>query len=228
MNQQQATKEKEKHYLRLEKPLEFKGTINGDITTTVELAKQINKLFKQAFGDYEGCTIGFNQFGQPTATLFFKEKGGGDIIPLASPTRGANPNDRIKSMNLRYKNKTYKLSDELKDVLEQFVDSARGQINWDQKVHEITENGFGGVAAIYVKIDDINVNKILKVMYGGRSEEGRLDYNVTMIKPVGAMHGGFSQTYIIKIDQLDVSKVEKLATQLGVIPSIGTIPMIRE
>lgn len=222
----------EKTYLRLEKPVPFKGTLNGDITTSVELAKVINKLFSSAFKDYEGCTLGLNQFGQFNCALYFKDKGNGDIIPLAVSTRGRNssPADRIKAMNLRNKNKTYTISDTLRDVLEQFVNVQGGRNakpNIDAKLTEVMEQAYGSAGFIYVMIDDININKILKTIYGSKDEESRYDYNVTVIKPVGPM-GGTNQNYIIKVDQLDITKVEQLAAKVGLVPTVGTIPMIRE
>lgn len=224
--------EQQKTYLRLENPLPFKGTINGDITTSVDLARTINKLFSSAFKDYEGCTLGLNQFGQFNCSLYFKDKGNGNIVPLAVSTRGRqfSPSDRIKAMNLRNKNKTYTISDELRDVLEQFVNFQGGRNakpNVNNHITEVTEQAYGGAGFIYIMIDNININKILKTIYGSKTEDSRYDYNVSVIKPIGMM-GGANQNYIVKVDQIDATKVEQLAAKVGMVPTVGTIPIIRE
>lgn len=222
---------KKKAKLKLEEYLEFKGTLNGSITTSVDLAKTINNLFKSVFGDYEGCVIIPNHMGQVNITLYFKEKGAGNILPLAVQTRSnsMNPADRIKNMRLRNRNKTYRLSDELMEVLEQFIDTPkRGNVDWNRRVHEINENVYGGFNNIYVQVDDISIRKILKVLYGSEDKQGnKLDYNVSIVKPIGASTGSISQNYIIKVDQLNINEVEKLASKIGLMPSVGTIPMVR-
>lgn len=235
-NQQQPQQEtRKKAKLYLEEPLEFVGTIDGHITTTVDLAKNINTLFNTAFGDYEGSVISQNHLGELTASLFFKDTGAGNIEPLVKTNvRGSNksmsPAERVRNMNLRNINKTYTLSEELKEILEQFLNlSPKAKVNWDRMYSEVAERMYGGMNNIYVRVDNININKVLKVLYGSETaNKERLEYNITVIKPIGMGAGGINQNHIIKVDRLNVKEIERLANKVGMMPSVGTIPMIRD
>ena len=41
------------------------------------------------------------------------------------------------------------------------------------------------------------------------------------------MSGGMNQNYLINIQQLDSREVERLASEIGVVPVQGNIPMVR-
>lgn len=231
-NQNQGAKgnEKvEKFSVRLEEPLKFISTIGGELTTSIDLCGSINTLFKSIFPDYEGSVMMVNNFGQPTLTLFFKEKGGGDIIPLTSRAMGNSPTERLNRMNLRNKSKTYTVSDKLKDVIEQFsIQQGRQKLNLDNKVTEIAQQSYG-MSSILVSVSDIDLNKVLKTLYGERDKEtgAKYEYQVSIIKPMGM--GGFNTevNYVIKVDQLNLKKIDELAGRIGLMPSSGTIPMVR-
>lgn len=231
-NQQER---KKKARLYLEEPLEFVGTIDGHVTTTVDLAKNINSLFNTAFDDYEGSVISQNHLGELTASLFFRDTGAGNIEPIVKPNvRGSNrtmsPAERVRNINLRNTNKTYTLSEELKEILEQFLNIPhKGKPNWDRMYNEVSERMYGGMTNIYVRVDNININKVLKVLYGSETASGdRLEYNITVMKPVGMNAPGANQNHIIKVDRLNVKEIERLANKVGMMPSVGTIPMIRD
>lgn len=221
----------DKFYLKVDNPEEFKGTLNGEITTTLELSKRINTLFGKVYEDYEACIILFNPDNTITATLYFKDKGGGHIIPLSSSRkdRGISPMDRIYNMNLRTRNKTYKLSDELQDVLKQFMfkDRISNRVNLNKNINEVSDN-YGGRSNIYLEINNIDVTKVLRAIYGSMNkDQDRLEYAVTFLKAMGGFTQGLAQNYIIKIDQINSTMVDKLAAQVGTISSINSIPMVR-
>lgn len=231
-NQRQGNNQgqgKDKFFIKIDEPLKFVSTIGGELTTSIDLCGSINTLFKSIFQDYEGSVMMVNNFGQPSLTLFFKEKGGGDIVPLTSRAGGNSPSERLNRMNLRNKSKTYDVSDKLKDVIEQFsITTGRQKINWDSRVNEIAQQSYG-MSSILVAVSDIDINKILKTLYGATDKEtgAKYEYQVSIIKPMGM--GGFNQevNYVIKVDRLNLKKVDELAGRIGLMPSTGTIPMVR-
>lgn len=229
--QSQVKDEKQKHFLKLEQPLEFKSTVSGIITTAMELSKQINGLFG-IFTDYEGCALKPNSNGEVSVTLYWRDKGGKEVVPIYEQNRGADVKSRIMNFNniARGRNKTYKFADHVKEVLEQFVKNPGNKnVNIDNMSYEAFEPTYGGAGTIYLQIDNIDINKILKTLYGDKAPDGsRYEYNVSFIKPINAMPGIGVPNYLFKIDRLDSKQVEEIASKIGMIATVGTLPIIRE
>lgn len=215
-------------------PMEFDGLLKAKMTTTVALAKSVNRLFRPALSDYEGCIILPNQFGQLELTLWFKDKGNpidGSAKALM-PTNQINRqqssvNDKIRAMNARNRQKSYELTQDAKDVLGEFIWVKQGHnIDWNQHVLEQTQQNLGNYT-IYVKIVGIDILRILRKIYGKKKDNSIVEYNISIIRPVGVDFGYNSQNFLINILQLDVKEVEKIASEIGFIPANGQIPMIR-
>lgn len=231
--QQNASQKKEPLRLNIE-PLEFDGVMKSKLTTTISLAKTVNQLFRPVFTDYEGCIIAPDQFGQLQAALYFKDKGmnGRDnsiktLVPVTERVQGTSPIDRIARMNLRNSNKSYDVSEDTKEILSEFIYSRGDKVNWSQHIVEQTERNYNGYS-IYVKVIGIDLVRLVRKIYGGKIDGSRIDYNVSIVKPIGmSMVGGVNQNYLINIQQLDSKEVERLASEIGVVPVQGNIPMVR-
>lgn len=233
---QNGQQQQKREPLRLNlEPLEFDGVMKSKLTTTIALAKTVNQIFRPVFTDYEGCIIAPDQFGQLQAALYFKDKGHArnedevkTLIPVTERVQGTSPIDRITRMNLRNSSKSYDVSNETKEILSEFI-YTRGntKVNWGQHIVEQTERGYNGYS-IYVKVIGIDLVRLVRKIYGGKIDGSRIDYNVSIIKPIGMdMTGGMSQNYLINIQQLDSREVERLANEIGVVPVQGNIPMVR-
>lgn len=216
-------------------PLEFDGVMKSKLTTTISLAKVVNQLFRPVFTDYEGCIIAPDQFGQLQAALYFKDKGHvrnqdeiKTLIPVTERVQGSSAMDRVMRMNLRNSSKSYDVSNETKEILSEFIYTrGNAKVNWGQHIVEQTERGYNGYS-IYVKVVGIDIVRLVRKLYGGKIDGARIDYNVSIIKPIGMdMSGGMNQNYLINIQQLDSREVERLASEIGVVPVQGNIPMVR-
>lgn len=223
-------------------PIPFDGMVKSKLMTTKDLGVLINSLFKSIFFDYEGSTV-IVENGGINVALYFRDRGTDDgqryrgVIPTVAP-KSANQTsikERIIRLNASAKGNSYMLSQEAKDILTEFVFSRHGinknaQIDWNQYVSEVIEGGgmFGGVQTINVKVSNIDVMKVLRKLYGNKSDDSFVDYNISIIKPViNGMNQGIYQNFLISVQQLQNSDVERLAEQLGMMPSGGNIPIIR-
>lgn len=235
-NEQQRGKgsQRDKMVLELASPLEFNSTMESNVTTTFALSKLINQLMANASGDYFGSIIEPNSFGQINISLYFKDKGAGDLIPIhAGRQRGETQKSRIQRMGMRNKNKTYEISDDLKDILEQVsLKERNGKVNLDRNVVEVTDRAGGNVNNIYLKVGGIDINEILKILFSDKKaisdkKDSRLLYQVRILNPVGNIGVPGSQ-YIITIDRLNESKIYELANEVGLMAPQASIPIITE
>lgn len=215
-------------------PIPFDGVMKSKLTTTIALSKTINQLFRPVFSDYEGCIIAPDAYGQLQVALYFKDKGmigGEDVIkslfPVTERIKGTSAIDRVMQMNLRNSSKAYDLSKETKDILSEFIYTrGNSKVNWNQHIVEQTERQYNG-QVIYVKVVGLDLVRLVRKIYGGKIDGSRIDYNISIIKPIGADMTGFNQNFLINIQQLDSKEVERLANEIGVVPQVGTIQMVR-
>lgn len=227
---QQPKREKAKLVVE---PSEFDGLLKSKLTTTLALSRQVNALFRPVFSDFEGSIVTPNQFGQLDVTLFFKDKGNAmdgqikSLVPVTETVTGGGAIDRIMRMNLRNSAKSYDFSEETKEVLSDFI-YTRGNSNpkWKEHIYEQTEQNYNGYT-IYVKVLGIDIVRVLKKIYGNKVNGSFIDYNVSIIKPIGVDNSGANQNYLVNIQQLDSKQVEKLANEIGIIPVSGSIQMVR-
>lgn len=216
-------------------PLEFDGVMKSKLTTTISLSKTINQLFRPVFVDYEGCIIAPDQFGQLQVALYFKDKGQAmredsikTLVPVTERVQGSSAIDRIMKMNLRNSSKSYDISKETKDILSEFIYTrGNAKVNWNQHIVEQTERNYNGYS-IYVKMIGLDLVRLVRKIYGAKIDGSRIDYNISIVKPIGMdVTGGANQNYLINIQQLDSKEVERLASEIGVVPVQGNIQMVR-
>ena len=215
-------------------PQPFDGVMKSKLTTTIALSKTVNQLFRPIFSDYEGCIIAPDAYGQLQVSLYFKDKGYSgredvikSLIPVTERVKGTSAIDRIMQMNLRNSSKAYDLSKETKDILSEFFYTrGNAKVNWNQHVVEQTERQYNG-QLIYVKVVGLDLVRLVRKIYGGKIDGSRIDYNISIIKPIGADMNGFNQNFLINIQQLDSKEVERLANEIGVVPQVGQIQMVR-
>jgi len=226
-----STAEGTKKYIRLESPLPFDSAMETSVTTTFKLSRKINTLFHHAFNDYEGCMIVPSHTGQLELRLYFKAKDGSDVVPIvaaSAPGQRAPINERLKNFNRINKNRTVKLSDETKELLESMMLTyGKNKIDWERQSLEEVETTHAGYN-IYMHVFGLDLNKILKVLYGSKNPktDARLEYMIQVIRPVGDP-SIISNNYLISIIKLDSAAVEEVSREVGIIPSIGNIQMVR-
>ena len=201
-------------------PVPFEPVIQSKLLSSIELTRIINRIFTEVFKDYEGCSITNGVANDGTIrsiSLFFKDKGNGQMVPLGTPQNGQGSAlvNRIMSHNARLStNKTYRLSDDVRQVLEPLMIKAGAfnqNVDWNKSEVEIPEpNQLGGMN-IYLRVDNIDINKILKIYFGGtdKDKDEIADYNVSYVR---ALVNGAS---LLKIDRANKIAVDKLIQEAG-------------
>ncbi len=214
--------------LRIEvEPIAFDGLIKGKYTTTMELSKLVNSVFKASMADYEGSLILPTPNGQYLeCTLYFKNKNAENsdqiknLVPVGA-SQGNKRIDRYEAFNSRTTNKMFTLTEETKQILSDFIVGKPGQkIDWNKHVFEQAEQVYNG-NIVYVKVVGIDLYKILKTIYGGKIDGDRCDYNISVLRPSGP------NNHLICIQQLDTKEVEKLAQSVGLLQTVGSVMMVR-
>ena len=232
--------DKREPIITVEETQEFDSLLKSKITTTFDLAKTINGLFRPIFSDYEGCLIAPDQFGVLQLSLYFKDKGDpgtSQIKNLESVIQKADKSDamaRIRNINRMNSSQKYDLSDLTKEALSEFMfgynPNNNQKINWKQHVTELTERQQYNAYSVYVRVSGLDIMKVIKKIYGNKLENGSyIDYQATIIKPTVANNaGGVNSNFLINISQLDTKQVEKLCMEVGMVPTVGAIQFIRE
>lgn len=214
---------------------EFDGLLKTKLTTTTDVAKMVNALFKPVFSDWEGCLILPNNAGGFDTFLYFKENGVKDETKLQAlehvvqaNTNNLSMSQRIQNLNLRYKNKTYELSRDAKDILKEFMPQEKnGKVKWSNFVVEKTQQEYNGYS-VHVQITGVDIMKIIRKIYGANVDGKRTDYTMKVERGIGVVNQqGLFANYLVTIMQLDVREVEKIAQSVGMIPLAGNIPMVK-
>lgn len=224
--------EREKLNLNVEHPDEFKSTIKTTITNTVDLVKKINGFFR-AMGivDFYGSTLKPNPTtGQLELVLYFKPDNNTDGIHFVEPVvgqtnRNSNATARVLSLNTRNSGRTVQLSLDGKDVLQDFILKGYNQkIDWNRYSTEVTEQApFGSYYNIYLRVYNIDINKILKCIWGGKDEQGgRYEYAININRVIPG-----SDNLIITIQQLNEKNLQEIAAKIGIVSGVGNFNIIR-
>lgn len=234
-------------------PIKFVGTQSAMQIRDIDLSLIINSLFKEPLSDYEGCVVAPDLYdnGKIKVALYFKDKGEPTnpkskkaIQPIVLGAKDINRTDmkqRLMNMNRVNKNRTYELTQDAKDILSEFIETNnRNKINWNAYTLEQPDsNAYGMNYSIAVRVSGIDIYKLLKKIYGSyveveeEDDKGRtikmkqpLQYNISIVKAIGANVPGATQSYLFNILQLNATEVDRLVAKLGYVPQIG-IPMVR-
>lgn len=226
---------REKVVLELAESLKFESTMESNVTTTFALSKLINQLMSNVSGDYFGSVIEPNTFGQVNVTLYFTDKGAGDLVPIhTGRQRGESQRSRIQRIGMQNKNKTYNISEDLRDIVEQIsMKDRNGRVNVDRNISEVSLAQGGNINSIYLKVGNIDINEILKILFSDKKAisdktDSRLLYQVRILNPTGALMGIPGSHYMITIDRLNESKVYELANEVGLMAPQASLPIITE
>lgn len=236
-NNQQPVEQKEPLRIKV-KPEEFESVSRGKLITVTKLAGKINQIFKPVLEGYEGCTVMPNQFGQQIEVcLYFKDvpahNTGKKLVCLESVLntgRNLTAAQRIMNMNTAIRNKKYQLTEQAKEVLTPFIKGTgkNGAIKWNEIVQEETSQDYSsyGRYSIYVKVP-VDITKILRTIWGKRKGDSTYEYMVNIVKPLSTSIDGMATDWLLSIQQLDVKEIEKVANEVGLVPTAERIPIIR-
>ena len=208
---------------------EFDGILKTKLTTTQDLCKEINGLFSQALGDYEGCMIepDMTNYGAFILKVYFNYRGETNdqdkvkCLEKIGAVQGNSVYDRLNKFNLTQTSKLYTLTDNAKDILEDFIVTNNNKVDWNRVAVEFTDGSvYGAGQRIYTMVQ-LDIKKVIKKMYGTKLPDGGYaDYMISNIRPLSQFTNGgpAASNFLISIAQLDSKQVETICAKIGVIP----------
>lgn len=213
----------------------FEGDMKMNITSSVDLADVVSKLFGTVFSDYYGCKINVNDghgipavaqsmpYGTLYVDLFFKVQDEDankvrSLYPIGynGKDKDVDKNDlsaRFARVNgARTTGRAYTVSKETYEMLSKYMRNGM-RTRWNEVTQEIETNmSLYGKGEIVVCISGLDLNKIITDIYGSETEEGNFEYIATPSTVIP----GKNQEFIIQICQLDVKVVRNLQRTLGI------------
>ena len=192
--------------LALAEPLEFNGTADSALMTTLTLAKYINELLLGTFADYIGCRIYPNTDNTAltqdpvVVDLHFSLNGNNNrggkyqaFVPVGSAEAASNssaPNNYLAmagAHNARVS--TTSASVITQDACDLLFDCIGFPLNQKVKCNPKSFKDTGmtvecnaGNAGIQCIIRGISINAIMKILYGGKNNAH--DFMIAPIKPI--------------------------------------------
>lgn len=256
MSENQNVTQKEKKFsIIVTEPDNFDPLMESKCLTTMDLADKVNQLLSPMFADYEGCFINppDQTHGYVSVSVFFratnKTPGEGQIKNLEainSQTTTINTGnkrssdagvlDQIMAMNTRVKGRSFKLTQKTKEGLSDFIPMKEvTEDYWKNNVIEMTDaTPYGAMQyVIYVRVDGLDLNRLLKKIYGGveiddvTGDKRYIDYMVTLVRPIQSPMAPQTQSpwsiptapvpsnFMAIVSRLDNKNLDDLCRSLG-------------
>lgn len=220
----------------LVEPAHFEGTFETGLYDSIKLGELVNSFFKSLSDDYEGCFIEPDNYSRVTCNLYFQDNVITDSSKLKAikslkvtkqEARKSSIYDRSLAIQNRNSARAYDFEDQAKGLLANFLPrTGNGKVDWNKHVVEVKEpiSNFGGQYKILVKVSNVDVNKLVRAIFGRYEEDGdKFEYLVTMVRPNGMPQ---AKNFVWNVQKLNVSVVDRMYKELGAIPQNG-IQMFR-
>lgn len=216
---------------------EFIGQSHTKMTTTRELTKVVNALFR-VLPDYEGCNIMPDQAGNLQCSLFFHLSPGNMERAIVQSAESMIANEgasaKYQRMSMRSQNRRLYLTDFGKELLFGYIFKQPNMVdphkfNWNQiTIEQIDQQAYGqGVPML--RVSHINLLKIIPKFYSN-PQKRYYQWNIQLVKPANGRYGtgGKLENYVINITRLDTKEVENLAAEMGFLATTGSLPIVRD
>lgn len=98
--------------------------------------------------------------------------------------------------------------------------------NFRNLCSELSENVYQGSSLhhVYLRVTGLDIVLLLADIYGRKDDNGVYDYRITPLKPLNNLG---QENFLWKIEKLNKNKLAKLEHEAGMVPTTGTIPMVR-
>jgi len=232
---QKERKDFEESRLKFEiEPQEFPDLVRAMHTDTQQLSITINALMRAIFADYYGCKIEITNNRALLASIYFSEEPShkntgkyNGIERIVNKSTLNNAEGRIEALNQFSafgRRNVYKITKEadqlLRDVIpNQFINKETLKVDWSKVTNEgsVQSNGIYQ-CRIYVQVM-IDINKVLKILFGAGDENYEAQYAVQVgapINPSMTSMGEFrSDKWHLLLFRSNSSAVRQLASDLG-------------
>lgn len=229
--------------IHVDQPEKFDQLVSTALETTQKLAKRINALMHTAFVDYKGCVIytnpgngNVNPNNVFAVELHFKPVDASAVSMTETRKRAFRPIEEsvnkqdivanLQSIYGKNGSSKFEMTIEASQILSEFMLNGLGieenkPATYDRFKFEFQDNqtfGFGA-PSIAIKVAGLDIIKLIKKIYGSRSENGKkLEYIINPLGPVvpmGNQQVNASSNWRVAIMQLDTDNVFETATEFG-------------
>jgi hypothetical protein len=239
-------------FIEITQPEKFEKIASTTLETTQKLAKRINKLFSAAFADYHGSIVysiagNGNNGPQFMVEVHFKPLPKGAVPASDSRVRAFKPIDEVnnpsdvvanlKSIYGTFRNTAakFELTPEGAEILSEFmlpgtnVDPFKPS-SYNAFKSEYVDAPQFGQSPILARITNLDLTKLVRKIYGSKSAEGRrVDHGVSPYGPVMPVNNQAVATtanWRVAIMQIDAEKTFDIASELGIIPTNGSMGIV--
>lgn len=175
--------ERVKSVLTMEEPIEFNSISESIMIKSTEFCQQLYVAFHDAFADFEGSRLDPDPTTNlPTITLFFNHLEKPDCpLPYActKDVDTKTQNDTIRRLrnytNRLYFGDTYHMTEDGKDMLEQFIMNTprtrdkHGNVKWDNIISNVADGAANTNNQQYTSLSFLDINLVSKFLYGAES-----------------------------------------------------------
>ena len=235
--QKEEEKGREKISIEIE-PETFVPTTDGKLITVSDLALKINAVFKPIIPDFKGSAINVGANGSLETILYFYDntmqldEGQIKAMQNLNPTssRGMSQAAFINAHNNSFrKNRYYRLTDDVRDILEPFLGFPQGQkVSWNGLEIEQSTTRYAAWNAVTTVIAvQVSLQKLVEVIWGRKNTKGeRVDYMLNVIRPLGDPTGNsMASNWLLQISRYNNKELMEMASKCGLIASDCNIPM---
>lgn len=218
-------------------PAPFDGENATKTMLSMDLCAIISDVMAGIFVDFEGCILERNpQTNQPILKMFFVESradknaanNSGRLIALEPIYRpNQNTSAAFQQAACRMGGRRYKLSLDAQDVLEPLIYHKKGtKVNWGNYTQELAPNYNYNPTnyIITVQVAGFDIIKILEFIYGKTvanddGKEEQVTYSLNILRSIASMGPWqgqrFDTEFLITVQQLNLAKLNSLASRLG-------------
>lgn len=228
-NNEAAKEERLPYKLEYTKFENFAPTKAEKITTTQHIARLLNERLKPAFQDYRGCFIEPAQNGGISVSLFFNQLSVDKIdksddavavafMPIeALRTVGTNIAERNRALSNELNNgRKYRISQDAKDALGDFISANPNKINWNNiSGEQFQRQGWTQDGYCYIK--GIDIVRVLEIIYGSRDKDtkSRIYYNPMITAPVSNVNLARPNNWTMNIQFMTEESMKSMCEEVG-------------
>lgn len=245
----QEQKEETKSLLTIEEHDEFDPIVGVKYLSAKELCETVSSIFKQVFGDYEGCVLGgIPGTNQLEIKLYFNHTNNNpDMAKCCS--KEINEDGTKNSLLIktrRYNSRMtqgdrYFVTEEGKATLTPLLINNKallqnnGTINWGKICSEVADTAsqydFVQMRQQYTAISFIDPVKLIELIYGTEGADGhKWVYNLRVINSIPTLalqqNNNSPMNWMLGVDRISEEETEKLARRYGLSMSNG-LDMVR-
>ena len=209
-------------------PIDLKPIGVVAVTTTNDIAGQINDIFCSVFDDYYGCKISVTAapvnghmeyvinpelFFRVLRKDMYSDKKFYGFNPIDLKSDKVDMYDRILRVNaLRNSATKVEITDDLKSTLAEFIITNNiNKFDFNECFSVYTENN-----ETFVRVTRLDVLKFFKTIYGHKYEGCECYYQATPTKQIVSNRYGFTDNWAVTLLKLNWKEMEDAAKKQGI------------